>query len=201
MHNQAVHTLRTITRPLRRVETRLGTGGVAAAAVGILLLQQLTVRLVEPSGAALLPRTAIIYVTTAALVVLVLHFRRLAGCWLVSLGVACNLLAMTANSGSMPIAFEDLAGHSIGRLAPVTENQIGDQLPQSKDILLRRADVNLAFFSDHHLVDLPVYGENIYSIGDFVLFGGLVLAAGQAAIGPFLPRRTMDKPAAQAVKL
>lgn len=189
MATRALSQVRKLARPLLRAEARLGTPGVAAAAIGLLAAQQLAIRALEPEGAALLPRTAVIYLSTAALVVLVLHFRRFVGAWLVSLGIAFNLVAMTANNGSMPIAFEDIEGHTLGRLPPVTEEQVGKRLPDSKDIVLRRSDINLVFFGDQHLVNLPMYGENIYSLGDVILFGGLVLAAGQGLIGQISPRR------------
>ncbi|HNO66614.1 MAG TPA: hypothetical protein PKK39_09730, partial [Tepidiformaceae bacterium] len=48
----------------------------------------------------------------------------------------------------------------------------------------RAANARVSHFfalSDRYVVDLPVYGTNIYSLGDFVLFAGLGLVVIQVA--------------------
>ena len=46
--------------------------------------------------------------------------------------------------------------------------------------------MQLTDYADRYIVDLPGYGTNVYSLGDFVLFAGVAAAALQALIAPFL---------------
>ena len=78
----------------------------------------------------------------------------------------------------MPIDYEILAG---SEAFEVTEEDIGEQSNAGKDIVLRREDIHFFPLSDRYVVDLPGYGTNIYSLGDFVLFAGLGLIVVQAA--------------------
>ncbi|HMO54051.1 MAG TPA: hypothetical protein PJ994_06080 [Tepidiformaceae bacterium] len=63
----------------------------------------------------------------------------------------------------------------------MTEDDIGKQSSAGKDVVLRREDIHFYALSDRYVVELPLYGPNIYSLGDFVLFSGLGLIVLQAA--------------------
>ena len=140
--------------------------------------QQVAIRFVPTDGFAGGIRRALFFVTTAILVLLALHFRRFWGAWLVAAGIVMNLIPMAAHGGSMPIDYEILAG---SEAFEVTEEDIGEQSNAGKDIVLRREDIHFFPLSDRYVVDLPGYGTNIYSLGDFVLFAGLGLIVVQAA--------------------
>ncbi len=62
-------------------------------------------------------------------------------------------------------------------------------LHNGKDILLWRDDIHFYQLSDKYTVDAPLYGVNIYSLGDFVLFAGGTLVAIQAAFSLAAPAR------------
>lgn len=182
--------LRAVHAPLGALlwlDRRIGDRGASLGAIAVLVVQQLTFRLVSGDGFSSVIRTTVVFASTGALVLLALHFRRFVGAWLVSLGIFFNLLAMAANGGLMPVAYEDVQGHHFGRLPEITSDDIGKRLSHSKDVVLLRQDIRLRVFSDQHLVKMPIYGENIYSLGDFVLAAGLVLAAVQGIVGSVSP--------------
>lgn len=158
---------------------------VLGTAAVIFLAQQLAISFMPLDGTAGTLRRSLFLVTTAALALMALHFRRFFGAWLVSAGIFMNLLPMAAHGGAMPIDFAILQ-HS-GAFPEVTEADIGRQTNHGKDVVLRRDDIRFYWLSDRFIVDLPLYGTNIYSAGDFVLFAGLGLVAAQAAVMAFRP--------------
>ncbi|GIW12880.1 MAG: hypothetical protein KatS3mg062_0319 [Tepidiforma sp.] len=168
---------------------------VLAAAVAIFAAQQLAISFMPLDGAAGTARRTLFFVTTIALAAMALHFRRFVGAWLVSAGIIMNLIPMSAHSGSMPIDYEIL--RRSGAFPEVTEADIGRQTNHGKDVVLRRDDIRFFWLSDRYIVDLPLYGTNIYSLGDFVLFAGLGLVAMQAGFEAVRPRgrqpRTTDE--------
>ncbi len=91
-----------------------------------------------------------------------------------------NLAPMAAHGGSMPIDWQVL--HSSGAFPEITADYIGRQTPDGKDVVLERDDIRFYALSDRYVLTLPVYGPNIYSLGDFVLFSGVGLVLAQAAI-------------------
>jgi hypothetical protein len=139
--------------------------------------QQVAIRLVPTDGFAGGVRRALFFATTLLLILLALHFRRFWGAWLVAGGIFLNLIPMAAHGGSMPIDYEILR---TVEAFEVTEEDIGEQSSAGKDIVLRREDIHFYALSDRYVVELPVYGPNVYSLGDFVLFGGLGLIVVQA---------------------
>lgn len=148
-------------------------------AATIFLVQQVSIRAVGTHGAAGNLRRAVFVVSTAALVVLALRFRRFWGAWLIAAGIVMNLVPMAAHGGSMPIDWQVL--HSSGAFPEITADYIGRQTPDGKDIVLERDDIRFYALSDRYVVTLPVYGPNIYSLGDFVLFSGVGVVLVQAA--------------------
>lgn len=158
---------------------------VLGAAAVIFLAQQLAISYMPLDGAAGAMRRMLFLVTTAALALMALHFRRFFGAWLVSAGILMNLLPMAAHGGAMPIDFAIL--QRSGAFPEVTEADIGRQTNHGKDVVLRRDEIRFYWLSDRFIVDLPLYGTNIYSAGDFVLFAGLGLVAAQAAVMAFRP--------------
>jgi hypothetical protein len=168
----AARTSRGISRP--------GDTWWLLGAATIFLAQQISIRLVGSHGLQGSARRAVFVGTTAALVALALRFRRFWGAWLVAAGIAMNLVPMAAHGGSMPIDWQVL--HSSGAFPEITADYIGRQTPDGKDVVLERDDIRFYALSDRYVLTLPVYGPNIYSLGDFVLFSGVGLVLAQAAI-------------------
>lgn len=164
-----------------------------AGAAGISALQQVAIRLMPTEGNWEWARAGIFFVTTAVVLAMAFHFRRFLGAWVVALGILMNFIPMAAHGGLMPASYELIA--STGDFPQVSEDSIGKQLHRSKDIILREDDIRFEPLSDNLHIILPVYGPNIYSPGDLVLFSGVLLTIVQAALEvsgvplPRLPRR------------
>lgn len=163
-----------------------------AAAVFLAAAQQVAIRRVGVDGLAGDLRRALFLVTTVALMALALRFRHYLGAWLIAAGIGLNLIPILAHGGLMPVSYQVVS--ESGYFPEITHAQIGHQLGNGKDILLDRADVHFEALSDKYAVSIPLYGGNIYSLGDFVLFAGLGFVAVQAAASPWLPTRRSAVP-------
>jgi len=155
--------------------------------LAVLVVQQFAIRGLGEGGIETALRRSVFFVTTAALCLLALRFRRIYGAWLISAGIFLNLIPMAAHGGLMPIALETI--QASGHFPEITADDVGKPIPYSKDIVLDRDDIRFELLADRYALSLPGYGGNIYSIGDFVLFAGLGAAAIQLAI-PARARRT-----------
>ncbi len=97
--------------------------------------------------------------------------RKLAGMWLLIVGLALNLLVIAANGGFMPISPQSAA-----RLVPaavVQAIQPGHRLGFSKDILLLPEDTRLAWLSDRFLLPAWFFHPVAFSLGDIFIAGGI----------------------------
>jgi hypothetical protein len=165
---------------IARTVRRAGDLWFLAAAAFIFLTQQLAISFMSTGGAEGVLRRTLFFVTTVALVALALRFRRYWGAWLVAAGIVLNLIPMAAHAGAMPIDYEILA--SSGAFPEVTREDLGKQTNHGKDVVLERDDIHFFVLSDRYVVDLPGYGTNVYSLGDFVLFAGVALLLVQAPL-------------------
>lgn len=102
-----------------------------------------------------------------------LRYRRYFGAWLIAAGIGLNLIPMVAHGGLMPVSYEVV--HKSGAFPEITLADVGHQLSNGKDIVLNSGDITLPWLADRYVLSLPGYGTNIYSLGDFVLFGGIAL--------------------------
>ena len=175
---------------MKRHAGDLAVLGVAAA---IFLAQQLAISYMPLDGTAGAARRLLFLFTTIVLAGLALWFRRFIGAWLVAAGILFNLIPMMAHGGAMPIDYAII--ERSGAFPEVTEADIGRQTNHGKDIVLRRDEIRFFWLSDRYIVDLPLYGTNIYSLGDFVLFAGLALIVLQAAFEALRPA-PVPRPAA-----
>jgi hypothetical protein len=168
---------RTLGSARARIQ-RAGDFPWLLAAVLIFAAQQVAIRRIPTDGAAGLFRRSLFLVTTLLLVAFALHFRRYLGAWLIALGILLNLAPIVAHGGLMPVSYTVV--HDSGAFPEITEAQIGHQLGNGKDILLRTEDIHFEPLSDRYPASVPLYGTNIYSLGDFVLFAGAGLVVLQA---------------------
>lgn len=164
--------------PARLPFRQAGNAAWLLAATGVLAIQQFAVRGLGADGGEAFVRRGIFLVTTLVLIAMALRFRRFAGAWLVALGIALNLPPIMAHGGLMPVSYDTVA--ESGLIAGLDESHIGAQISGSKDIILEQGDIRLSWLADRFVVSVPGYGPNIYSLGDFVLFAGVAVAAGEA---------------------
>jgi hypothetical protein len=164
------HTL--LARP-----TGAGQFVVFGLAALMFLAQRFALTRLGLDGAEADLRRAIFYSTTVILIGLALMLRHYLGAWLVAAGIAMNLIPIAAHDGLMPVAWETI--RDSGEWPEITEADVGSQVPNSKDIILRREDIRFEALSDRYVVTLPWYGANIYSLGDFFIFAGVIATAGQ----------------------
>lgn len=145
----------------------------------LFLLQDLAISRVGPDSSLAWLRAAAFFAATLLFIALALVLRRYVAAWVVAAGILMNFIPMAAHGGLMPIAYEVIA--ATGEFPEVTPAAIGSQVENSKDIVLWREDVRFFFLSDRFLVSVPGYGPNIYSLGDFVAFGGVALGVVELA--------------------
>jgi hypothetical protein len=96
--------------------------------------------------------------------------RRLAGIWMLALGLALNLTVIAANGGFMPIT-----PHTASQLASqevVDSIPLGSRVGYSKDILLEPAQIHLGWLSDRFLLPEGLPYQAAFSLGDVVLAVG-----------------------------
>lgn len=155
-------------------------------AAAILVAQQLAISNLGRDGFEADLRRGIFFFTTPVLIGIALCFRRFAGAWFIAAGIALNFVPIAAHGGLMPVSYAIV--RDSGAFPEITEAEIGRQLHNGKDILLLREDIHFFPLSDRFTVDAPLYGKNIYSLGDFVLFGGGALVIVQA-LASLVPRR------------
>lgn len=165
-------------RRIARMASRAGDSVVLAIAALIFVAQQVAISSLGTDGSSGIFRQVLFFTTTVALALLALKLRRYWGAWLVALGILLNLVPMAAHRGSMPIDYAII--ERSGAFPEVTRDDIGRQTNHGKDIVLERDDIHFFALSDRYVITLPVYGPNIYSLGDFVLFAGLGAVVTQA---------------------
>lgn len=176
--------LRNAISVARRALARAGDPVFLAIAVTLFALQQVAIRAFALDGAAGSLRRAIFLSTTVALALLALRFRRYLGAWLIAAGILLNLVPMASHGGLMPVSYRVV--HESGAFPEITDADLGKQLGNGKDILLRDDEIRFEPLSDRYTLDLALYGTNIYSLGDFVLFAGVGLVILQVALAPAL---------------
>lgn len=172
-------------RKLARVSERVGDAWLLLLAATIFVGQQVAISYMRTAGFEGNLRRTFFFASTIVLVALALRFRRLWGAWLVAAGIVLNLVPMAAHGGSMPIDIAII--EDSGAFPEITREFVGKQTPNGKDVVLERDDIRFFALSDRYTVDAPLYGTNIYSLGDFVLFAGVALVVVQAGASLVLP--------------
>jgi hypothetical protein len=109
------------------------------------------------------------YVLLGAFVVL--NWRH-AGLLIIGVGLSLNFLAIVANGGLMPASPERLV--AAGRADDLAGLELGEPVPNSKNVLLADDDTHLRFLTDR----IEVAEESpfpLFSLGDLFIFAGLIL--------------------------
>ena len=103
----------------------------------------------------------------AGLLVFVWLNRRQPGFWILGMGLALNLLVISANGGLMPISPETVA--QLIPDHPPDAWQTGVRLGWSKDVILPSAGTNLWWLSDRFLLPAWFPQRVAFSIGDVLI--------------------------------
>ena len=180
----------TLFRLVRRRFAGAGELPFLAAAFVLFAAQQAAIRGLPLTGVSGEIRRAIFFPSTVCLALLALHFRRWIGAWAIAAGIVLNLVPMAAHGGLMPVSYSVV--QQSGAFPEITERDLGRQLGNGKDVLLAGRDIRFEPLSDRYVLTLPMYGTNIYSLGDFVLFAGVGLVFVQAAWEAIPARRRRD---------
>jgi hypothetical protein len=115
------------------------------------------------------------------LLIFVVLNRRLVGVQIAGIGILCNLLAILANGGFMPITPETLVrinpGSALGINAGTTLGiwQTGYHYGFSKDVILLRGATNLWALSDILVIPPPFPWPTAFSLGDLLIAAGIVV--------------------------
>jgi hypothetical protein len=125
-----------------------------------------------PAEAVVMPQVLFL-LSHLLLIAFVWLNRRLAGMWLIGLGLACNLVVIVANGGLMPIAPETLVRINPG--VSLEQCTIGYHYGFSKDIILPREGTRLWLLSDALVLPAPFPWPTAFSLGDLLLGAAIVM--------------------------
>jgi len=109
----------------------------------------------------------------------------------IGVGVLLNMLAIVANGGLMPVTAENLA--KVDLTQRIEGRVEGDAIPYSKNVLKAKENTHFYELSDRLTWDNPLFFR-LFSIGDTVIAGGLVVMLGDL----FLPRAQRVNPRREA---
>jgi hypothetical protein len=149
-----------------------------SVALALFVAQELAITYIDPDGSWAWLRRAAFFVVTPLFVLVALHFRRFLGAWIIAIGITMNFLPMAAHGGNMPVAYETVV--ESGAFPDITEDTIGGQIGNSKDVVLWREDIRLEPLSDRIIYTIPGYRLNIYSPGDVVIGAGILVTLVEA---------------------
>jgi hypothetical protein len=105
--------------------------------------------------------------------------RRMLGVWVIFVGLAANLAVVAANGGLMPIEQATVI-EAVG-VERAAAYETGEWIPGSKDVLVEPGDGRLVALGDS-IVIRAGGGGIAASPGDFVVWAGLLVLAGEASL-------------------
>ncbi|MBF6600604.1 MAG: DUF5317 family protein [Dehalococcoidia bacterium] len=118
--------------------------------------------------------------TIAAVPVVLWPHRRHAGVWVIFVGMAANLAVVLANGGLMPIERQSVVAAAGAQRAE--RYAAGAWINGSKDVLVTRSTGRAVALGDSLVVGATGRGI-VASPGDVVILVGLLVLAGEAAVG------------------
>jgi hypothetical protein len=115
--------------------------------------------------------------TFVLLLVFALRNWHLWGVRVMAVGFLLNLLAISSNGGLMPVSPEEIA--SVNLLDRIENVQLGEPVPGSKGILMAPREARLWFLSDIIIFPPRSPVARVYSVGDLLVLGGVVIACAE----------------------
>ena len=135
------------------------------------LLAQIVVIYLGPGEAGVLRRLVFPASYVLLLAFVVLNWRRL-GVLVIGVGMMLNFAAIVSNGGLMPVSPATMEKAGLGD--ELAERELGDALPQSKNVLLDESETHLQWLSDRFTWNSP--GPfSAFSLGDIFVGGGLIV--------------------------
>jgi hypothetical protein len=147
----------------------------SALACSLLVLQAAVMRL---SGDDL-PVRIVLPLTIALAPVALWPLRRFAGVWVMFVGLAANLAVILANGGLMPIERTTVA-EAVGE-ERASRYEVGAWVEGSKDVLVAPGGGRATALGDRIIVRIGG-GGFAASPGDLVIWAGVMILAGEAAV-------------------
>jgi len=115
-----------------------------------------------------------LYLTSQVLLLaFVWRNRRIPGVLIVGVGVICNLLVISFNSGFMPIMPETLAEINPGTTAQ--QWPVGTHYGYSKDIIKLQPTTRFWALSDLLVIPPPFPPPTAFSVGDLIIAAGIIV--------------------------
>ena len=125
--------------------------------------------------------TRLVLLSTHPIVILAaIANARVPGLRLVAAGALLNFIAIAANGGLMPISPEALEAAGDREIADAVA--LGDAIPRSKSVLLPEDQMVFPGLVDRFVLEVPVVGSKVVSIGDLLLTTGLLVATGAVLV-------------------
>lgn len=116
---------------------------------------------------------------------------RYLGLLIIGLGLSLNFLAVVANGGLMPVSPDSI--RAVGRAEALEDYELGEPVPDTKNVLLAEDDTHLRFLTDR----IEVAEESPYplvSIGDLFILGGLLVSLIQIVLSFVVQGASRDRP-------
>jgi len=165
----------SLLRHGRRAPARIASAPLRAAWLALLALAFQLPLLRAPAGPAngLRLQQVLLLISYLLLLYFIWRNRRLGAIPIVGAGIGCNLLAILANGGFMPITPQTLVTINPG--SSVQHWPEGTHYGYSKDIILARGDTHLWPLSDVLAIPPPFPWPTAFSAGDLVLAAGIIV--------------------------
>ncbi|MCJ7510990.1 MAG: DUF5317 domain-containing protein [Dehalococcoidia bacterium] len=124
-----------------------------------------------------LARRVLLPLTFVLLLVFALRNWHLWGVRVMAVGFLLNLLVIGSNGGLMPITPAEVA--SVNLLDRIENVQLGEPVPGSKGILMAPREARLWFLSDIIVFPPGSPIARVFSVGDLLVLGGVVIACAE----------------------
>ncbi len=153
------------------------------------VIQVVAFKLIFDDPSAVVAKTVVLAVTTAMLFVGLAPNLRWWAIRLMALGLILNTLVIAANGGLMPATPENAA--IVFGTEAVAGMELGETPPGGKNVLMDSGDTILGPLSD--VIRIGWLNDRIMSVGDGLLYFGLMGFVVEALYLALMPRRRDDK--------
>ena len=150
-------------------------------ALALFALAIQAIAILMPLGLDDIPKRLLFVLSYLFLLIFIARNLRRPAIAIIGIGVLLNMLPIVANGGLMPITAENLA--KAGQTRHIEGKREGDAIPYSKNVLKSKETTHFYELSDRLVWDNSFF-IRVFSVGDVVIAGGLVITLGDL----FLPR-------------